>query len=329
MANRAYKETVLELEQRRLRAKELEEKRRDDVYRQIPELEEIKRKISLTSFEITKALIHTNPEEAKKLVNELKESNMILREQEIYLLNKHGYDARYLKDVYTCPICEDRGFVDNKKCGCFQQLMIEKLYKLSNIRDIIKDENFETFDIQFFSEVQKYNGVTPRQVMSNNYKVAERFIAEFETVYKNLFMYGAVGLGKSFLCHCIAKDLLDRGHTVLYITAIDLFKILEAYKFRGDENPHTIDLIEYLTQAELLIIDDLGTEVTSQFTSSELFNIINKRHSERKHTIISTNIALNEIEKIYSHRLESRFLGNFELMQFVGEDIRLQKKFND
>lgn len=326
MASNAFKQTVMELEQRRFRASDLKEQRTQEVYKKIPKLEEIRYSVSMTSMSITRALV--SGEKREQLINELKENNIILKEQEKYLLTKHGYPEDYLHNVYTCGICEDRGFIDNKKCKCFEQLMIEKLYQFSNIREVLKIENFDTFDIRFFGDDIKIDGATPKQYMTNNFKVAQRFVDEFESVYKNIFMYGDVGRGKTFLCNCIAKEILDKGHIVLYASAIELFKVLENYRFHRDENKHNEEFIEYLTKADLLIIDDLGTEVQTQFTSSEIFNIINKRHTDRKHTIISTNIPLSEIETIYSHRLESRFMGNFELMKFVGEDIRLQKKFN-
>ncbi len=326
MANSAYRQTIMELEKRRFEAKDLFERRLDEVYKKIPQLRDIRLKISQTSISITRAII--NGQDAVQLINELKENNQVLHEQEQYLLRSQGYDENYLVNIYVCNNCKDYGFIDNKKCKCFEQLMIDKLYQISNLKDVIKDENFDTFDMRYYSDSEYYNGITPRQQMTLNYKISERFVAEFDTVYKNLFMHGNVGLGKSFLCNCIAKELLDKGRTVLYVSSIEMFKQLEEYKFHRNESTANEDFINYLTTAELLIIDDLGTETQTQFTSSELFNIINKRHTERKHTIISTNIGLPDIESMYSHRLESRFLGNFETMPFVGDDVRILKKFN-
>ncbi len=326
MANSAYRQTILELERRRFDAKDLFERRLDEVYKKIPQLREIRLKMSQTSISITRAII--NGQNAEQLINELKENNQVLHEQEQYYLRSQGYDENYLKDVYVCNLCKDHGFIDNKKCKCFSQLMIDKLYQISNLKDVILEENFETFDMRYYSDNEYFNGITPRQQMTTNYKISERFVAEFDTHYKNIFMHGNVGLGKSFLCNCIAKELLDRGHTVLYVSAIEMFKKLEEHKFYRNESANNEDFIDYLTSAELLIIDDLGTESQTQFTSSELFNIINKRHTDRKHTIISTNIQLPDIESMYSHRLESRFLGNFETMPFVGDDVRILKKFN-
>ncbi len=322
----AYKQTVMELEQRRLRARDLYDIRLDEIYKKIPQLKEIRQSINLTSASITKALIKGG--DTTQLLNDLKENNQVFQEQERYLLKSQGYDENYLRDVYVCNICQDRGFIDNKKCKCFDQLIIEKLYQISNLKDIIQVENFENFDIKYFGESDYVDGITPRQLMTSNYKIAQKFVDEFEKEYRNILMYGDVGLGKSFLCNCISKELLDKGYLVLYVSAVEMFKKLEEYKFYRNENIEHEEFISYLTKADLLIIDDLGTEVQTQFTSSELFNIINKRHTSRKHTIISTNMSLVDIENVYSHRLESRFLGNFDSMKFIGKDIRIQKKFS-
>ncbi len=326
MADSAYKQTVLELERRRLKSADIYEQRLDEIFAKIPKIQELRQEISQSSIMITKALLHGG--DAEKLINELKDGNQHRLEYEKYLLKTNGYDENYLKDFYFCNLCEDKGFIENKKCKCFDQLMIEKLYQISNIREVLKVENFDTFNLEYFSDTVKIDGITPKTIIKDNYKMAQRFVIEFDDVYRNLFMYGNVGLGKTFLCNCIAKDLLDQGHSVFYVSAIELFKKLEDYRFYRNENTKHEEFISYLTKADLLIIDDLGTEVQTQFTSSELFNIINKRHTDRKHTIISTNIPMSEIEKIYSHRLESRFFGNFELIKFIGEDIRLLKKFN-
>ncbi len=322
----AYKQSIMELEQRRLRARDLYDIRIDEVFKKIPQLKEIRQSINLTSASITKALIKGG--DTEKLLNDLRENNQVFQEQERYLLSSQGYDENYLRDIYVCNICQDRGFIDNKRCKCFDRLMIDKLYQISNLKDVIEYENFDNFDIKYFSDSDYFDGITPRQLMINNYKVSEMFVEEFDKQYRNILMYGDVGLGKSFLCNCIAKELLDKGYVVIYVSSVEMFKKLEEYKFHRNENTEHEEFISYLTKADLLIIDDLGTEVQTQFTSSELFNIINKRHTDRKHSIISTNMSLGDIENVYSHRLESRFLGNFDSMKFVGKDIRLQKKFS-
>lgn len=326
MANSSiYKEALQILEERRLYAKGLQKKRFDEVTEKIPQILEIREQISNTGINIAKSLAKGG--DKQELISELKEVNLSLQEQEMYLLEINGFGNNYLKNIYKCNKCEDKGFIENKKCSCLSQIMIDIAYEMSNISKDIAFENFENFDLRFFSDSQKIDGITPKEKMMQNYMIAQRFVTEFDTNFQNLYMYGEVGRGKSFLCNCIAKDILDSSHTVVSMSATDLFKILEEHRFHRDDSNHE-DLINYIKTCDLLIIDDLGTEVHSVVTSSELFNIINKRQAEKRHTIISTNLAPNELENIYSHRLESRFLGNFETMKFIGEDIRLMKKFN-
>lgn len=327
MANNAAKEALFELEQRRLLAKEVYENRLIEVYKRVPKLEEIRTSIKISSIQIAKVIINGG-EEYQKLIDEIKENTQTLRDQERYLLTSVGYPADYLQNIYKCNICNDTGFVENKKCKCYRKLVIEKLYQISNLKNVIELENFETFNINYFSYETVIDGITPRQSITLNFKIAQSFVEKFDTEYRNLYMYGQVGRGKTFLCNCIAKELLDLGHVVIYVSAIDLFNKLNDYKFNRNENLQLEQFIEYLQTADLLIIDDLGTEFQTQFTSSELFNIINKRHTDRKHTIISSNLGFQEIQQIYSKRIESRLIGDFDNLKFVGDDIRRLKKFS-
>lgn len=326
MSNEVYKKSLLILEERRLYAKGLLDRRLEEIYEKIPEIIEVRNSISMTGINIIKSL--TKGGDTKDLINELKETNLALQEKEMYLLEKNGYNKDYLKNVYKCNKCSDKGFIDNKMCTCFEQIKISIAYEMSNINKDLNVENFESFDIRFFSDSELIDGITPKDKIMQNYRIAQRFIEEFDTNFQNLYMYGDAGRGKTFLCNCIAKEILDRNHLVISISAIDLFKAIEEHKFHRDDSNGNESLINYVRTADLLIIDDLGTEIQSVVTSSELFNIINKRQSDRKHTIISTNLAPDDLETIYSHRLESRFIGNFELVKFIGSDIRLLKKYN-
>ncbi len=323
----AFEQAKDEIDERRRRSLDRRDSRTDEVYRKIPKLEEITLSINSTSIQVAKELIKGG-EDVEKRINEIKENNQMLRDNVKYLMSTAGYPEDYLTNVYTCSKCEDMGFIDNKKCSCLETLIIQKLYQISNIKEVLETENFDTFNIKYFSEEKVFDGITPRQSMTINFKVAQDFVNKFESVYRNLYLFGSTGRGKTFLCNCIAKEIIDKGHIVIYVSATDLFKKLEEYKFYRNENQHNQQFIEYLEKADLLIIDDLGTELHTQFTSSELFNIINRRHTERKHTIISSNLAIHELENVYSSRIESRLIGNFENLKFVGDDIRQLKKFN-
>lgn len=321
-----YSKSYRVLEERRLFGIGLQEARLNEVYEKIPEILEGRNQMKLTGLEVSRAVLRGGDE--RELIEKLRETSLDLQKRETFLLEQNGFSKDYLTNVFKCNKCDDKGYIDgNVMCSCLKQVIIENAYEMSNINKDIAEENFDTFDFRYFEDREEVDGITPKDKMMQNYRIAQRFIKEFDTRFLNLYMYGDVGLGKSFLCNCIAKELLDTSHTVISISATDLFKVLEEHKFHRDDSNHD-ELINYIKSADLLIIDDLGTEVNTSVTSSELFNIINRRQTDRKHTIISTNLAPIDLESIYSHRLESRFIGNFELMKFIGNDIRLSKKFN-
>jgi DNA replication protein DnaC len=152
------------------------------------------------------------------------------------------------------------------------------------------------------------------------------FIQNFGTSYENLLIYGNTGVGKTFLSNCIAKELLDAGHTVIYLTSFQLFEILEKYKFNTAENYEEIrNRFEYILDCDLLIIDDIGTELNNTFITSQLYQCINERHLKQKSTIISTNLSFDQLKNNYSERIFSRISSHYKLLKIIGDDIRLQK----
>lgn len=151
------------------------------------------------------------------------------------------------------------------------------------------------------------------------------FIRNFDEEYDNLIFYGPTGVGKTFLTHCIAKQLLDTSHTVLYLTSLQLFDILEKNKFNKEDASTSNEQISYIINSDLLIIDDLGTELVNSFTSSQLFYFIEERHMHRRSTIISTNLSFQELRDRYSERIFSRFTGYYNFYMIIGDDIRIRK----
>jgi len=212
---------------------------------------------------------------------------------------------------------------------CLKQRLIQKYYDCSNLSGVLERENFSTFDIRCYSAtVINSEQMSPRARMEAIHGVCKEFTEGFmgEEKRGNLLFYGEPGLGKTFLCNCIAKEILDKGATVLYSTAPKLFKALEVFRFNRQEagDPETV---EALTEVDLLIIDDLGTEVSTLVTASELFNILNTRLLENRSIVISTNLSPAEIKNQYSERIVSRFFGEFKMLKFIGDDIRVKKKY--
>lgn len=235
------------------------------------------------------------------------------------LLESAGLSPDYLEKVYDCPDCQDTGYIGNEKCHCFKQAVIDLLYEQSGLNEMLKTENFEMLSYQYYEGEDLSH-------FKNAVITCKNFIKNFNSDYHNLFFYGTVGTGKSFLSGCIAKELLESGHSVLYFSASGLFETLSknAFDYKNKEELHS--LYEDLYGCDLLIIDDLGTELTNTFVASQFFSCLNERHMNKKATIISTNLSLEEIRNRYSERIFSRITSNFELCKLSGQDIRMYKK---
>ena len=212
---------------------------------------------------------------------------------------------------------------------CFKQAIADLIYEGSNIKSILERENFSKFSFKYYSDdyIDESIGLSPLSNMQKIVASCKSFIRHFDKKRENLLLLGNTGVGKTFLANCIAKELLDRGYTVIYLTAFRLFDILEKYKF-GKEAENTLaaaNQFEYILDCDMLIIDDLGTELSNSFTTSQLYLIINERLLRQKSTLISTNLSLDNLNNNYSERIYSRIISNYCIRRIVGEDIRLQK----
>jgi len=199
---------------------------------------------------------------------------------------------------------------------------------MSNMVHMLKIENFDSFDISVFSnEIHKSEKLTPKQNMYYILEISEDFCCNFHETNMNMLFYGGTGLGKTFMCNCIANALISREISVLYQTAFSLFEIIETHKF-NKQNETEENRINYnmIFECDLLIIDDLGTEVSNSFTNAELFNIINGRLITQKKTIISTNLSFEQLRETYSDRIMSRVINNFAPLKFYGKDLRYKSK---
>ena len=248
--------------------------------------------------------------------------DIILTEQKAQLLSSHGYPADYLDEIYNCPTCKDTGYLgDNQKCPCLKKRLSYYLYEQSGLTKLVATENFDHLSMEY------YDG-EDRVKFEKAVQSARNFIEDFGSLYRNLFFCGTVGTGKSFLSCCIAKELLDDGRNVLYFSATALFQQISELTFGTKEKESLAYFKKDLTGCDLLIIDDLGTELVNSFVASELFNILNDRLLNRKSTIISSNLTLEEIRDYYSDRIFSRLVSNYDFFKFTGQDIRKIKKFN-
>jgi len=248
-----------------------------------------------------------------------------LRAKREEILREAGFPADYTELRFACPDCRDTGYVDGEPCACRRRAVIELLYDQSAIRDNLLRENFSTFRMAWYDEyaVDAATGLTHRELMEKNLAASRQFIESFGGEPQNLLLMGQAGTGKTFLSNCIAKELLDRYIPVLYLSAPQLFEILARQAFERGAGDQTADQI---FTCDLLIIDDLGTELANAFVSSRLFYCINERILRRKSTLISTNLSMNDMLQIYSERVTSRLMGSYRILRFPDQDIRLKKR---
>ena len=309
-------------EQKHLRNQNLLLQRYKEIYEHIPEFKEIEDSISFLSVQQAKKLLDGDEHALNTLHLEL--SRLIEKKQQLLISN--GYPADYLDDIYDCPACKDTGYIGSEKCSCFKKAVIDLLYAQSNLEEILQKENFDTFSLKYYSDsyIDAKTGRTSLSSMKEALQVCHDFVDRFDTEFSNLFLYGDTGVGKTFLSNCIAKELIDKTYSVIYFTAFELFDVFAKSKFGKDETAEV--MYSHIFDCDLLIIDDLGTELTNSFTTSQLFLCLNERLLRKKSTIISTNLALDTFSELYSARTFSRITSNYKILKLIGDDIRIKKK---
>ena len=323
LSNSQYDEIMREYDKRQLNNRRILEERRKEVYQKLPRVQKIDAAVASASVEKAKLLLDGD----HNAVLSLKEELSSLSGEKTALLLAAGYPDDYLDPLYTCPDCKDSGYIGFEKCHCFKQAIIDTVYAQSNIKQILTRENFDCFSYDFYSkdDISPATGLSAYETAQNAVWACRHFIDDFDNKPKNLFIYGKTGVGKTFLSNCTAKELLDSGHSVIYFTAFQLFDILSKGVFEKDAD--AIAAHQNIFDCDLLVIDDLGTELCNSFTTSQLFLCINERLLRRKSTIISTNLSLNQMVDTYSERTFSRICDAYTLINLFSKvDIRIQKR---
>lgn len=298
------------------------EERQKEAYEQVPRLLEINQLIATLSVRAVRYRLSEMPTESANCQKEI----LKLTEERKKLLIAHGYSEDYLMMQYDCPDCKDTGFIDGEKCHCFKKAAVDLLYTHSNLHEILQKENFMHFSFDYYSDtiMNEVTGLTARETAQKAVQEARRFVDTFDQEFHNLFLYGNTGVGKTFLSNCIAKELIDQAHCVIYFTAFDLFEVLAKRTFQRDQ--YSEDIQDDILSCDLLIIDDLGTEMTNSFVTSALFQCLNERIMRKRSTIISTNLSLDQFTEKYSERIFSRITSNYTMIKLIGQDIRIQKR---
>lgn len=292
--------------------------RKEEIKLTVPKVMELDNEIQKLSISLPMSILRGIPEEE---LNAVRENITTLREKKYELLTANGYPMDYLTLHYQCTKCKDTGFIGNKKCSCYKSKLVKLYYQTSELENSLHNCNFKNFNINLFSSTYDNNHkYTQKKNMEMIYEfIIGGYLPNFEKSNTNLLFYGESGTGKTFLSWCIAKELLDKGFLVVYKTSDDLLRALKDIKFNNDT-----DLENLLINCDLLIIDDLGSEQITDFSSTELFTLINKKILKNKKMLISTNLSLPLISKRYSERISSRIIGEFKLFKFFTEDIRIQ-----
>ncbi len=296
---------------------EIRKKRVLEVYEKLPRVSEIDAELSELRSGMIKSIFSGSGSEdsiQKKL-------DMLLDEREI-CLKAAGFPSDYTSSVYTCKKCSDTGFVMTKPCECYSQKKMKYLLEYANLTEAMRQQTFDKFDFSLYDKGGS-DVISPFDYAVSAYTHCKNFVEKKEyNSGKNMILYGGTGLGKTFLCSSIASALAKMGVFVLYQSAYSLSGKMEEQKFRGVDNSDITDL--YYT-VPVLIIDDLGTEFSSSFTSSVIFDVLNSRLANGRSTIISTNLSMDEIKEHYGARVQSRILGEYELLKLEGKDIRTKK----
>ena len=310
-------------------------RRIEEVYEKIPEMKELNNSTGSVAVSRYKESLKSG----RLSINDLKTDIDSIKNKKEELLLSAGFPKDYMEITYDCKDCKDTGYIDGKKCHCLQLKIRKLLYAQSNLENILSKENFENFSFDYYDN----KTILPGQNMTNAAYMegVKRFCEKFADKYfkinasknavdtaseendrRNIIFSGNTGVGKTYLSNCIAKVLLDRYYSVIYLSAKELFEALVKVKMEKSEDQKYLLLIEEVYESDMLIIDDLGTELSNHFTTTEFFHIINRRVNTEKSTIISTNLSLDEMRDIYSERVTSRIRKSFMYIRLFGNDIR-------
>lgn len=330
----AYDANVLHRAMERLEAQrrartDRAERLRAEVYAKEPKLARLDREMQGTMSQLVAAALRKG-EDPAQAVRSIRAHNLDLQRQREVLLGAQGLPGDALDDKPACPLCRDTGWQGAKMCRCLRDLCTqEQIKELSKLLDL-GEQSFDAFRLDYYSQTPWPSmGTSPRANMELVYEVCLNYAEKFGRFYfKNLFLSGAPGLGKTFLSACIARTVSEHGFSVVYDTAGNVFAQFETRKFQRDSDNarEARDETRRYLNCDLLILDDLGSELTTQFTQSALYELLNTRLVGEKCTVISSNLTLEDVSRRYAPQIASRLEGEYHVLRFFGDDIRLLKK---
>ena len=301
--------------------------RRDEVFQNIPEMAQLEQELrSLVPKAALTAL--RRGEDVGPAIDAIAQRSLALQRRGRQLLREAGYAENYIDEIYSCPLCKDTGYRDGGVCTCLEALYREEVRK--SLSSLIKlgSESFASFDLSYYSDHPDESGYSPRQSMRMVLDYCRLYAEKFAPGADNLLFQGGTGLGKTFLSACIARVVSEKGFSVAYETSIACLSAFELQKFSRDtEAGETAqELVQRYTGCDLMILDDLGTEMAGGFAATALYTLVNGRLCEGKTTIISTNLSDEELARRYSPQIVSRLKGEYKELRFRGSDIRQIRK---
>ena len=314
-----------EKENIRRRAVQTDRLRHEEVYARVPEIRQLDRRIAALVGQAAAAAMSGGD----AAMDGFRRESLELQARRAELLVEHGWPMEYLDGAWDCPKCRDTGYVQGRMCSC-----LKKLYDQAQAQDLsallkLGSESFGTFDLGLYDErPDPVSGVAPRTQMETVFGICYDYALHFGKSRMDLLFRGGTGLGKTFLAACIAREVARQGYSVVYETAVDAARAMEADHFRREsaDIAGAAELARRMRQCDLLILDDLGTEMVTDFTRSALYDLVNRRLTGQKRTIITTNLSAAQMAKLYTPQLMSRLEGDYQVLAFVGSDIRILKK---
>lgn len=324
-----YEKAENEIKQRRFDAERRHDERLEEIYSVIPEIKEIMATISQTNIELSKMIIRREKNFSESF-NKIKNQNIHGQATIKNLLVQNNYPENYLETFYSCDNCKDKGHVNGERCSCFNKLLthfaVEKLNSEANMPEC----DFKHFSLDYYVGVSTPSCPDCYKKMVENFEFCKEYAENFSLNSESLFIIGQTGVGKTHISLAIAKEVSSKGYTVAYGSLLNYISNIEKEHFDRSANSGT-DTLQILINADLLILDDLGSEFQTNFNESALYNILNSRINRGLPTIISSNLSGKDLQQRYNDRIVSRLLSVYKLLLFVGQDIRqlkrLQNKF--
>ena len=311
----------LRLEQTKADLQSQHQQKLQQAYDRVPRIREIDRLLRQTMAQAARA-VFAQGGDVQEMMNRIKEENLALQQEREMLIAEH-FEPGFLEETPVCEKCGGSGYVGSAMCQCMQELCRQEQHKELTLLHM-GTETFDNFRLDVYPDRYDENmRVNVRTLMQKTYQSCWNYAQNFTLSAGNLLFSGGTGLGKTFLSACIARTVADKGYSVVYESAAHLFSRMEQAKFSGDEEARAH--VRRYQECDLLIVDDLGTEMGGQFTASALYTLVNDRLLEGKPMIISTNLSTEELARRYSQQIVSRLNGSFKRLYFLGDDIRVKK----